>query len=192
MHFVVFQKRNATAEFVVMAEVQYLVNEVSPRFIGRVGLAGEDELDRPPAVLEERLQPFQVSEEQGRPFVRREPPSEANGQSLGIQERAACDHLRGLKMSMHPADPGSFSDEPHQFPLHRLSDCPQLVVGHVHHPLPHGRIIAGVGPARAERLAVQMVQLRRDPRRRMNAVGHAADGDLVGRQPRPEVLPHLS
>ena len=48
------------------------------------------------------------------------------------------------------------------------------------------------GPGRAERLAVQMVQLRRDPGRRMNAVRHAADGDLVGRQSGPEVLPHLA
>src|SRR6185437_4279927 len=101
-------------------------NEVSTRLIGWMGLAGEDELDRPPAVLEESLQPFQVSEEQGGPLIRREPSGESNGQRFGVQECAACEDLRGLQVAMHPAGSGSFTNKPHQFPLHRLSNRPQL------------------------------------------------------------------
>ncbi len=181
MHFVIFEKCNAAAQLVVMAEVQHLVNEESTRLIGRMGFAGENELDRTPAILEESLQPFQVLEEQGGPFVCRESSGKSNGQSFGVQECAACEDLRRLQLAVHPAGSGSFTDETHQFPLYRLSNRPQLVVGDIHYPLPHSWIIAGACPGRAERLAIEMVQLRRDPGRRMNAIGHAADRDLVGR-----------
>src|SRR6185437_5215513 len=103
MHFIIFNESDAAAQFVIMAEVQHLMNEVSTRLIGWMGLAGEDELDRPPAVLEESLQPFQVSEEQGGPLIRREPSGESNGQRFGVQECAACEDLRGLQVAMHPA-----------------------------------------------------------------------------------------
>src|SRR5215203_4850787 len=59
--------------------------------VGRMGLAGEDDLHRPPRVVEDAGQPLRIAEHQLGPLVGREAAREADGQDVRRQQRAA-DH----------------------------------------------------------------------------------------------------
>ena len=85
MHIVVFQECYVAAQLMVGAKVQDFMNEIAAGFIGWVGLAGEDQLDRAPLVMEQLFQPFEVAEQQGGPFVGGKAPGEADGESFGVE-----------------------------------------------------------------------------------------------------------
>ena len=85
MDVVLFDEGDVPPEAVVFRHGIDLVNEVLAGFVGRVGLACENDLDRPPGVLEQTLEPLQVLEQQRRALVGREAPRESNGQGLRRQ-----------------------------------------------------------------------------------------------------------
>ena len=51
VHFIVFQEGDVAAQLMIVAKVQHFMDEITARFIGRMGFAGEDQLDRSPLVL---------------------------------------------------------------------------------------------------------------------------------------------
>ena len=78
VHIVVFQERHVAAQLMIVAKTQHFMNEVTTRFIGRVGFPGEDQLDGTPLVMEQPFQPFEVAEQQGRPLVGGKAPGKAD------------------------------------------------------------------------------------------------------------------
>ena len=69
----------------VVAKAQHFMDEIATRFIGWMGLAGKDQLDGTPLVMEQLFQPFEVAEQQGRPLVGGKAPGEADGERLGAK-----------------------------------------------------------------------------------------------------------
>ena len=67
-----------SAEGVIVAEIQDLVDEVSAWFVGWMGFAGKYDLDRSPSIVEQLLEPLQVTEEQGCAFVGRKPSGKSS------------------------------------------------------------------------------------------------------------------
>ena len=63
MHIVIFQERYVAAQLMVVAKAQHFMNEKATGFIGRVGLAGKDQLDWTPLIMEQLFQPFEVAEQ---------------------------------------------------------------------------------------------------------------------------------
>ena len=63
MHVVVFQECHMASQLMVVAKTQHFMNEIATRFICRVGLAGKDQLDGTPLVMEQSFQPFEVAEQ---------------------------------------------------------------------------------------------------------------------------------
>ena len=84
---VLFHKGDVAAEAVVLGEGIDLADEVLAMLVGRVGLAREDDLDRPPGILHQALEAFQVPEQQRRTLVSGEAPREPDRQRIRIQQR---------------------------------------------------------------------------------------------------------
>src|SRR5687767_2524889 len=176
----------------VVAKVHDLVDEISAWLIGGVGFTCEHQLNRAPFVLQEPFQTVEILKEERCPLVRGESPRKADRQGFGIEERASAQHLRGLKISLHPSGARALTNKSHELPLHRLANGPQFMVRDIEDALPHCRIVAMIRPGRVKRLAVQAVKVLRDPRGCMDAVRHTTDGYLFDRQSRPKMLPHLA
>lgn len=131
MHLIIFQKGDVAAQLVIVAKGQHFMNEITAWFVGRMGFAGEHQLDRPPLVLQDSLETFQILEQQCGPLVGGEAPRKSDREGFGIEKRAAAQHLGGLQMTVHPAIPRPFANESHQLTLHRLANGPEFVVGDV-------------------------------------------------------------
>ena len=192
MHVVVFEEGDMTTEFVIVAETQYFVNEVAPRFVGRVRFACKHDLDGPPPIVEQLLESVEISEQECCTFVGGEPPGESDREGFRIQQRSSGDRLHRLEMAANPAVPGTFTDKPHQFASCCLSNGPEGVIRQVRDPLPDGGVIDPFCPIGAEVFGIERVRFRGDPGGRVDAVGEAADRNEILCQARPQVLPHLS
>ncbi len=192
MHVIVFEESDVTTEFVIVAETQHLVNEVAPRFVGRVRFACKHDLDGPPPIVEQLFESVEIAEEECRTFVGREPSGKSDREGFRVQQRSPGDRLHGLEMAANPAVPRALANKPHQFASRCLSNGPKSVIRQVRDPLPNGGVIDPFRPVRAEIFGIEGVRLRGDPGGRVDAVGEAADRDEVLRQARPQVLPHLS
>ena len=93
VHFVVFEEGDVAAQLVIVAKIQDFMDEIAARFVGGMGFPGEDKLDRPPLVLQQPLQSFEVLEEQGGALVGRESSGKSDRQGFRIEQRAAAQHL---------------------------------------------------------------------------------------------------
>ena len=69
----------------VAGEVDDRLDQLLAFVVGRVGLAGEDELDRLVGVFEQLLKAIGVAQQQRAAFVGGEAAGEADGQRLGIE-----------------------------------------------------------------------------------------------------------
>src|SRR5687767_7144868 len=174
----------------VVAKVHDLVDKIAAWFIGGVGFTCEHQLNRAPFVLQEPFQTVEILKEERCPLVRGESPRKADRQGFGIEERASAQHLRRLKISLHPSGARALTDKTHQLPLHRLANGPQFMVRNIEDALPHCWVVAMFRPGGVERLAVQTMKILRDPCRCMDAICHATDGYLFDRKSRPKMLPH--
>ena len=70
-----------------------LLDQVLARLITGMGFAGEDQLHRPPVILQQALQSLEIAEEQRGPFVGGEAAGKADGQGVGIQQVVEPDEV---------------------------------------------------------------------------------------------------
>ena len=89
---VIFDEHDAAGEAAVVAEVFDLLDEVLAGLVGRMGLAGEDELHGALRIVDQLGQRIHLAEEQVGPLVRGEAACEADGERVGIERR--CGRLR--------------------------------------------------------------------------------------------------
>ena len=69
----------------VVGEGHHLLDELLAAVVGRVALAGDDQLHRPLGVQQQRLEPLRVAQHQGQPLVRGHPAGEADGEDVGVE-----------------------------------------------------------------------------------------------------------
>ena len=87
-HVVVLEDEDAAAELRRAAAGEDRLDHLLAGPVGRVGLAGEDELDRPVGVVDEAGEPVHVGEEERGPLVGGEAAGEADRQDLRIERPA--------------------------------------------------------------------------------------------------------
>ena len=100
------------AEAVVLGEGVDLVDEVLAVLVGGVGLAGEDDLDRPPRIVHQPLEAFQVTEQERRAFVGGEASGEPDRQGFRVEQRTGGQNLRRIHLALDPAKPRLLVDVP--------------------------------------------------------------------------------
>ena len=88
MEVVVVDEGDAPAERGIDRAAVDLLQVMLAALVGRVGLAGEHDLHRPARGVQDRLQPRGVVEDQLRTLVAGEAPREADGERVGIEQRA--------------------------------------------------------------------------------------------------------
>src|SRR4051794_31349604 len=111
-------------------------------------LAGEDELDRALAVIENSAQTLEVAEEQRSAFVSGEAAREPNGEDLRIaQARDVPDRL-GTFAKTRAVSAQAVADEVEQPVLEREVSGPDGFIGNIHHLAPEVGIREVVFPAR--------------------------------------------
>ncbi len=69
----------------VVGEADDLLDQLLAAVVGRVRLAGDDQLDRPLGVQQQRLEPLGVAQHQRQPLVRRHAAREADRQHVGVE-----------------------------------------------------------------------------------------------------------
>ena len=69
----------------VVGEAHELLDQLLAAVVGGVRLAGDDDLDRPLGVQQQRGEPLGVAQHQGEPLVRRHPAGEADGEHVGVE-----------------------------------------------------------------------------------------------------------
>ncbi|CAB5025851.1 unannotated protein [freshwater metagenome] len=70
-----------------VGEFDELLDETLAAVVGRVRLAGDDELDGPLGIEEQGTQPVLVTEHEGQSLVRRHSPGKADGEDIGVENR---------------------------------------------------------------------------------------------------------
>ena len=94
--------------------------------------------------------------------------------------------LRSCGKADHP-----FANESDQAAFAAAVRFPEFLVRNVAHQIPDVRIVVLLAPVRLKVLVVEQRQIAIEIAGQMYAVGNRSDRHFVGRQIRPEVLPHL-
>ncbi len=172
----------------VVGEPHHFLHVPLAAVVGRVRLAGDDDLHRPVRVQQDRPQPRRVAQHQGQPLVGRHPPGEPDGQDVRIQDRLGPAQLGhgGAALQLRLA---------HRLPGHRDQPLPQRVP---QLPQPLGGHLVGGRPFRGRRqvlpvghVAGHVVHLPRRPGRQVHAVGDRADRHLVRLEARVQRREHV-
>ena len=111
VHVVVLEERHPALELGVAGELVDALEHFLARVVGRVGLAGEDDLHRAPRIDQQPAQPLEVAEDQVGALVGGEPAGEADGERRRIEQRARADDLGGLLQLGGEAAAGILADE---------------------------------------------------------------------------------
>ena len=190
LHVVVFDEDHLARELRRAGQAVDLLDERLARLVGRVRLAGEDELHGPPGLGHQVVEARQVAHKQRGPLVGGEAAREADGQRVGVE------HTLGLGQRARPlAHPLAVLDRlaprvVHHAVLQLTVDVPQLLVGHLVHLRPQPRVVQVGVPIVAQVLPIQLIHRLGQPGCGVDAVGDGRDGHLGGGQPRPQVGPH--
>src|SRR5215216_761581 len=187
-HVVVGQERDPVPDLGLGGEAGEVGDQRLAPLVGRVGLAGDQQLDGPLLVQQQPGQPLLVLEQQGQPLVGGDPAGEPDGQHLGVEGPVdpAQLALAGPSGQPGPLQPGAdvvdqpFAGDPAQLP--------DLLVRGAGQRLP--------GPGRdpevgADAVLEQPGELAVDPGAGVDPVGDVADRHLGLLEPGPQAAEHL-
>ena len=185
---VVRQEDDAVADLGVVGEAHHLLDELLARLVGRVGLAGDDELHRPLGVVQQRLEPLGVAEHEGEALVGRHASGEADGQHVRVEDRLGPAQLglRGAAVAPAVAQPASGLG--HEVGAQLALGRPHLAAGDGADLVP---LLGDVEVAAAEVLAGQPEDPVVDPGGGVHAVGDRGDRHLDLVEARPQPVEHL-
>ena len=176
----------------VVGELDHLLDEPLAVVVGRVRLAGDDELDRPLRVQQQAAQPLGVAQHQGEPLVRRHPAGEPDGEDVRVERRPSTQpSSAGLAPRLSHDDRTRCRASSTRLARICAADRPDLVVRDPVDAAPSPRAVAScpsgrcTSPPSSSDPAV-------DPGRGVHAVGDRGDRHLVGVEARPQAVEHLA
>ena len=172
----------------VVGELHQVLDHFLARIIGRVGLAGDDQLDGVLRVQQQRLEPGRVPQHQGQPLVSRHAPGEPDREHVRVQHRISPAQLRISRTAHLPRRPEATPDVLNQGRTQLAPQAPELGIIHAVDLVPTGGIHVGA----AEVVCSEPAHLRIDPRRYVDAVGDGGDGDFGVVEAWPEPGEHLA
>ena len=126
------------------------LEDLLARLVERVGLAGEDELDRELRVVDQRGHQLEVAEDEVGALVGGEPPGEADRQ--GVEAESTRRQRSMTVLGLAPAlglPHGAVAGEGEQARLEHLVRLPELAVVDALDPLPDLGLAAPRRPTRA-------------------------------------------
>ena len=145
-------------------------------FVGRMRLAGEQDLHRSVRVLQNRPQPVEIAEQEVGPFVGGEPAREPDGQRFGVEKLVHFAQFVGRTAVAGELGANACAGEPDQALLLHVVDVPQFLVGDVGHVAFPEQIIQQIlAPGGREILVEQIRHLESEPRLGVHAVGDGLD-----------------
>ena len=152
--------------------------------VGRMRLAGKDNLHRPADAVENARQTIRVVKDQLGPLVAGEAPREPNRQRVGIEQRARGDDAGNRDVLFGPPLPRALAYEREQISPQRLAHGPQFAIGNREDGVPERRLVMAIEPVGAKVSGEQRRQIARDPRRHVHFdaapdVGPHGAGDLA-------------
>ena len=82
-----------------------------------MGFAGENDLDRPPAAIQQHFKTVEVTEDKVSPFIGGEPAGKTDGQRQRVEQRSPGDDIGRADVIFCPSQAGAISDEINEFDL---------------------------------------------------------------------------
>jgi len=155
-----------------------------------VRLAGEDDLERPPPVVEHPLEALAVPEDQVGPLVGGKAPREPDGEDRGVEQGPPGEDFRRADAVPRPALPDTFPHGVDELDLEPVVGFPEILVGNLRDVLPDGGVVVTLDPVGTEPAVEEQLHLRLDPRGDVNPIGDGVDGNSLRSRFRPEALPH--
>ena len=190
---VVFDEHDAAGEARIVAQVGDLLDELLAGLVGRVGLAGEDELHRSLRVVDQLEQLVELAEEQVGSLVGGEAAGEADRQRAGVEHVAGGFDGGSSSWRRRQSRTHAAADEVQQPALQRVVRLPQLAgVDVVERSARSSGSLTVCLPVGAQVAVVELVHRIGEPAGDVDAVGDVADGDFFFDAPRPEVRPHAA
>jgi hypothetical protein len=190
VHVVVFDKYDPRREAMIPGEPHNILDQLLAHAVLGVGLAAEDELDRPVRRAHKRIQTLDVLQDQAGPLVGREPAREADRKRIQVESfhgmvdrllrliAAAGLRRQAIAQVVDQSRLGDLLRLPHFGILDRLDPPPGLGVA------------LALVPFGAQVPFKELVHLGRDPTLGVHAVGDVSDRHVFfGRVPK-ERLPH--
>ncbi len=190
---IVLQEGDAPAEFRILCVLVNLLDEMLAAPVGRVGLAGKDDLDRPALGVEDPLQALRVPKDEGRSLVGGKPAGETDGQCLRVEQGTRGQNLPGAHLPFTPPLSRARVYERQQLCFELLVRGPQNLVRDLVQPLPESWIVVPFNSQSSPRYSAKRsfsdveIQLGTWAPLVMALMGTSSTGAL-----RPDRLPHPS
>ena len=188
---VILHEHHPAGQFRIARELHDFADERLAGDILGMGFPRHHQLHRPGRVAQNALEPSQVPEDQGGPFVGGEAARESDGQRFRIQDLLQTLDFGRRRIAGRRAGDGAFPHERHHAPLPPAVRLPQFRVRDVGDLLPDFRLGMPFAPIRLQVLVVERGEVAIDPGGQMDPVGDGGNGDLPDREFRPQSFPHV-
>ncbi len=172
-----------------VGEAHHVLHQLLAAVVGRVRLAGDDELHRALGVEQEAAQPLRVAQHQRQALVRRDAPREADGEHVGVEDGVRPAELGAGGTALQPRRAQPAAHLVHQPLAQHPSRRPHVGGGDGGDPLPALRLL---GDLPADDALAQGEDLALHPGRRVHAVGDRRDRDLGLVEARPQPAEHAA
>ena len=173
----------------VVDEPDDLLDELLAVVVGRMRLPGDDHLDRPPFVEQQRTETLLVAQHQREPLVRRDTAGEADGQHVGIENPVDPAELQRRRTALQPRRAQASPDFGDELFAQLAPQRPEVRVAHA---LTQRAAAVAVETPFLVVAPEQRAQLASHPRRPVDAVGHRGDRHLVLVESRPQPGEHAT
>ena len=139
-----------------------------------MGLARKDELHRTLGIVHDGIQAVQIAEQQGRPFVGREPAGETDGEHI-VPQRIVNGHDLLRRVVVAQGRIGQLLvDDFDEMPLQLFADVPDLFIAHLVNAFETFFVVMVRLEFLTEDLGMDGFPFLGRPRGIMHAVGHIA------------------
>ena len=172
------------------------LDKVLPGLVGRMGLSGEEELDRTLGIVDYGVEPVKVGEQEGTSLVGGETTGESDGEHIVPEILLDGHDLAGRIMVAGRRIGDYLLHDLDQAGLEDLPGRPYFLIRDLVHPVEAGFVVLVGLEFWTEYLGVDLLPLGCRPCRIMYSVGHIADeeflGEVAGIHPVEDILAHLT
>ena len=163
IHVVVLDKDNLAHELRHARNLDDATNQTLATTVGRMSLAGKDELNGTLGIVDNLSQTVEVGEEQVCTLVGSKTTGKADGESLGIEGIDCLDNLGRVLLLLAKVVGYLLLDEVEELGLEALADLPDLLVISLVDLLPHLVLCLRLVVTGTEQLLIELLPLAGSP-----------------------------
>ena len=105
-------------------------------------------------------------------LVSRETSRKSDGERVRIEQSSHRNDLTRIDSVNGPSSPRALARKGEELALEEQMDIPEFFIRNVDNAIPEGNVIMPVHPLGPEITVEELPEFGRDPRRRMNSIGH--------------------